>query len=163
MNITAELNLFLPKPALLKLYYALIHSHLLYGLAIWGSTFPSNLNKLASLRNKAVKLVTGGKYQDHGTPFYSQLNVLKLLDLVKHETAKIVHCHLHPLLLPLFIKSSQKFTRVTTAVNSSSSLTLHSPGYSTNQLHRSTMYKGVKIRNNIYFAIKSEVITQKMV
>ena len=77
-------------------------------VTIWGSMFPSYLNKLASLQNKAVKLVAGHKYRDHETPFFSQLNVLKLLDLVKHETIKIVHCHLHshlpPLLSPLFIK-----------------------------------------------------------
>ena len=50
---------FLPKLALLKLHYALVHSHLRYGLAIHGLTFPSYLNKLASLLNKAVKLVAG--------------------------------------------------------------------------------------------------------
>ena len=91
----AKSKSFLPKPALLRLYYALVHSHLLYCVAICGSTFPSYLNKLASLHNKAVKLVAGGKYQDHVTPFYSQLNVLKLSNLVKHKIAKIVHHHLH--------------------------------------------------------------------
>ena len=93
VGILAKLKLFLPKPAFLKLYYALVHSSLLHGLAIWGSTFPSYMNKLASLQIKAVKLVAGGIYRDHVTPFYCQLNILKLSDSVKHETAKIVHCH----------------------------------------------------------------------
>ena len=90
-----------------------MHFHLLYGLAIWGSTFPSYLNKLASLQNKAAKIVAGSKYRDHVTSFYSQLNVLKLSDLFKHETAKIVHRHLHfhlsPLLSPRFISSLVKY------------------------------------------------------
>ena len=34
------LKSFLPKPALLKLYHALVHFHLLYGLAVWDSIFP---------------------------------------------------------------------------------------------------------------------------
>ena len=127
--ILAKLKSLLSILALLKLYYALVLSHLLYSLAVWGSTFFANLNKLASLQNKAVKLVAGGKYQDHMTLFYSQFSILKLSDLVKHETPKIVHSHLHfhlpALLLPLFIKSSQISTRITRAVNSSCSHTLH--------------------------------------
>ena len=105
---------------------------MLYGVAIWGSTFLSFLNKLASLQNKAVKRVAGGKYRDHVIPFYSQLNVLQLSGLVKNETAKIVLATF----ISLFIKSSQIFTRVTRAVNSSSSLTLHIFRYSTNRLQR---------------------------
>ena len=117
------------------------------------------MNRLASLQNKAIKLVAGGKYRDHVAPFYSQLNVLKLSDLVKHETAKIVHRHLHShlpsLQSPLFKKSSQTSPRITKAVNSSCNQTLHIPRYSTNQLQKSIMYTGVKIWNNIPLPIKS--------
>jgi len=35
----------LPKEILLNLYYALVHPHLLYGLLVWGSTYPSYLKK----------------------------------------------------------------------------------------------------------------------
>ena len=72
VGMHAKLKSFLPKPAFLKLYYALVQSPLLYGLAIWGFTVSSHLNKLTSLQDKAVKLVAGGKYRDHVTPFYFQ-------------------------------------------------------------------------------------------
>ena len=39
VGILAELKSFSPKPALLKLNYALVHFHLLYGLTIWGFSF----------------------------------------------------------------------------------------------------------------------------
>ena len=91
----AKLKSFLPQPALPKLHYASVHSYLLCGLPVWGFTFPSYLNKLASLQAKAVKHDVGFKYRDHMTSFYSQLLVLKLSDLVKHETAEIVHRLLH--------------------------------------------------------------------
>ena len=104
------------------------HCALLYGLNICGSTYPSDLTKLASLQNRAIKLVAGGKYRDYANPFYSQLKVLELSDLVKHETAKIVRCkfhfHLHPQLPPLFIKFSHLPTRTTRAVNSSCQLVI---------------------------------------
>jgi len=46
------------------LYYALIHPHLLYGLSIWGSNYPSYLKKLNILQNKAIKLISGGSSRD---------------------------------------------------------------------------------------------------
>ena len=95
VSILAQLKSFLPKPAFLRLYYALVYFYLLYSLAIWGSTFPSYLNILASQPNKAVKRVDGNKYRDDLTHFYAQLNVLKLSDLIKHETATFLPIFLH--------------------------------------------------------------------
>ena len=65
-------------------------SHLQYGLIIWGSTFKTCLKKLTTLQNKAVKIVGGGKYFDHATPYYSKLRILKLVDLLKLEKALFV-------------------------------------------------------------------------
>ena len=55
VGIISKLCHFLPTNALLNVYYAFIHPHLLYGLPIWGSSFPSHLKKLIVLQNKAIK------------------------------------------------------------------------------------------------------------
>ena len=39
IGIILELKSFLPPSALLKLYYALVHPHLLYGHLVWGRTY----------------------------------------------------------------------------------------------------------------------------
>ena len=70
----ANQNSFVLKPAFRKLYYALEQSHLLYGLAIRGFTLSSYLSKLASLRNKAIRLGAGSKYRDHVTGSFCILN-----------------------------------------------------------------------------------------
>ena len=41
VGIMSKLKHFLPQSAMIKLYYALVHPHLLYGLIIWGQIFPS--------------------------------------------------------------------------------------------------------------------------
>lgn len=46
VGIITKLTLFMPKNVLLKIYYSSIHPHLLYGVLIWGATFPSYLKKL---------------------------------------------------------------------------------------------------------------------
>ena len=84
---------FHPQSVMIKLYYALVHPHLLYGLIIWGQNFPSYLRKLSSLHNKPIKLSCCGSCQDHVTPYFKQLGVPKLPDLRDLETAKFVHLH----------------------------------------------------------------------
>ena len=95
----------------------MVHSHLLYGLVVWRSTFPSYLKKLNSMQDKAVKLIAGGNYLDRAMPYYSKLNILKLTDIYKLETAKFVHRFMHNTLpqsfSDFFVKASQISGRTT--------------------------------------------------
>ena len=47
----------------------MVHSHLLYGIVIWGNTHDNHLKRLIIFQNKAVKIVAGGQRNDHVTPF----------------------------------------------------------------------------------------------
>jgi len=68
-GILCKLIHVLPEKPLFKLYYFLIHPHLLYGLVAWSSNFSFYLTKLSSLQNKAIKLIGGGTYHDDATPY----------------------------------------------------------------------------------------------
>ena len=57
VGILAKARPFLTNSTILKLYYTLFHTHLTYGLIVWGSTFKSYVNKLSTLQNKAVKII----------------------------------------------------------------------------------------------------------
>ena len=61
----------------------------------WGSTFPTYLHKLASIQNKAMKLIGGGHILESSTHFYAKLKILKVFDLYKFETAKLVHDYMN--------------------------------------------------------------------
>jgi len=43
------------------------------------------------LQNKALRIITKGKFRDHLTLFYAKQKILKLLDLFKYEGAKFMH------------------------------------------------------------------------
>ena len=87
-----RLKAVLPREALCKIiYFALFHSHLLYGLVVWESTFHKYMSKLERLQNKALKIIGDGTARESPTPFYGQLKILKLTDLYKFEIAKLVH------------------------------------------------------------------------
>jgi len=93
VGILCKVRHYMPQKTLEMLYYALIHLHLLYGLSIWGSTYPSYLKKLNILQNKAIKLISRGFPWDLATPYYSYLKILKLENLFKIEVGKLVHFH----------------------------------------------------------------------
>ena len=62
-----------------------------YGIITWSSTYKTNLKKLATLQNKAVKIVGNGRWNDRATPYFAKLKILKLQNLVKLETAAFVY------------------------------------------------------------------------
>ena len=73
VGIICKLKFVLPKDALIKLYYALFHPHLLYSLVIWGSTYPNYLMRISTLQNKVVKLVGSDAFQYRATHFSTNL------------------------------------------------------------------------------------------
>ena len=50
VGILSKLKYFLPQDAVLKLYYALIHSHLNYGILAWSNTYHSYFLKLMRIK-----------------------------------------------------------------------------------------------------------------
>jgi len=72
------------------LYYTLIHSHLTYGLLLWGSTYKTFLHKLEVLQNKAIRSITNSKYNESTEPVYKQLGILPLPKLYQLEAAKFM-------------------------------------------------------------------------
>ena len=91
VGILNKLKYFLPSSALLNLYYALIHSHFNYGLAVWGSSYPTYLSKLKLLQNKAIRIVTFSHMSASSKLLYIKSNILPLPKLFKFEVAKIVY------------------------------------------------------------------------
>ena len=83
----------IPTSALLKLYYAFVHPHLLNGHIVWRFSYATYLKIFSVFQNKAVLLQEGGAYRDHVTLFYSALKTFKLHDLFKHKVAKTVFRH----------------------------------------------------------------------
>jgi hypothetical protein len=81
----------LTSKALKILYYALVHSHLLYCLPIYSSTRKKNLDSLYILQKKCIRTISNAKYNSHTQPLFSALNILPLPDLITQQILLIMH------------------------------------------------------------------------
>ena len=132
------------------LCYVLEHPHLTYGILIWGSTYKSYLNTLQLLQNKAMRAITRQRSSNRITPIYCRLQVLKINDLYKPETAKFMRQFSNKPLPALF----EKYFTCTTFVHCHSNRTSERnnnflPHFSISRLLRSIRFSGVKIWNSI--------------
>ena len=91
VGILHKIKNFLPISALLRVYYSLVHSHLSYGIIIWGSAYKSHVGKLASLQNKAMRAVGVAEWNESSSPLYFKFKVLKLYNMHKYELANFMH------------------------------------------------------------------------
>ena len=150
VGILNKLKYFLPSSGLLKLYYALIHSHFNYGLAVWGTTYPTYLNKLKLLQNKAIRIVTFSHKSTSSKPLYIKSNILPLPKLFEFEIVKIVYFYKFNLLPKIFdnyFSYAKSCHSRTTRFSLNNQLTISL--FKSNQTQRSIKYIGPKIWNSI--------------
>ena len=137
------------------LYYALVHPHLTYGILIWGSTYKSYLNTLQLSQNKVMRAIIKQRSSDKITPTYRRLQVLKIYDLYKLETAKFMHQFSDKSLIEKYFTCIiEKYFTCITFVHRHSTRTSERndyflPHFSTSRLQRSIRFFGVKIWNSI--------------
>ena len=72
----------LSEKALKTLYYSLIHCHLVYGIHVWSSSSPSNLNGLVKMQKNAIRIMTDSNYNAHTLPLFKKMVILPLESLM---------------------------------------------------------------------------------
>lgn len=74
LHLFRKLKPMLTKQYLLTVYFALFHSHLSYGLEVWGHA--AGCKDVLLLQKKAVRLISSADYHEHCRPLFSKLNIL---------------------------------------------------------------------------------------
>ena len=68
------------------LYSGLIHSHLVFGLPLWGFATKGRLNALKIKQKRAIRKVHNLRYRDHTNEFFAKSHILKLDELIEYTT-----------------------------------------------------------------------------
>ena len=139
------------------LHHALIKPHFLYAILIWGSTCSTekksskNITKQCCSSNCWLPQTT----EQHISPAYSKLGILKLDDLYKSEIANFMFNYSNSTLpksvQSLFIQSIDVHSHFT---RSNSNINFYFPSFKTSRLQQSFKYQGVKIWNKISPTLK---------
>jgi hypothetical protein len=91
---------FVEQNARIKLYYAMIHSHLSYCINVYGCAYSTNLQRLRVKQKEAIRIISNVGYRDHTPPLFKKNFVLPLDEMIKFAKLKFMHCYAN-LKLPL--------------------------------------------------------------
>ena len=72
---------------LIQLHYSLVYPFLTYGLIVWGNTYGTTLNLVVVLQKKAVPIIIYSHRDANSSQLFSQLGLMKFMDLVTIHTA----------------------------------------------------------------------------
>ena len=73
---------------ILSLYYSLFQSHLGYGLTAWG--FSKYIDRIAQTQKRAIRVISGLKYNDSTKVAFSELKILTVEQLFKYQYVSLM-------------------------------------------------------------------------
>ncbi len=64
---------FVDEFSLRKLYFSMVHSHLSYGINVYGCATSTALEKLRIMQKKAIRVISNANYRAHTAPLFREL------------------------------------------------------------------------------------------
>jgi hypothetical protein len=99
IGIMCKMRNMLSKDILLTLYHSLFLPYLNYGILCW----QSKANDIFKLQKKALRIISGEKYNAHTDPLFKKFNLLKLADIASLQELKFCYKLEHKLLPSYFL------------------------------------------------------------
>ena len=90
------------KNILLSIYYALFHSHLSYGLCVWGHADERYTDRLELAKKRAVRVISGAEFLAPTKQLFSDLKLLNVDQLFSHQYACLMWDFKHNMLPKCF-------------------------------------------------------------
>ena len=136
----------------MSLYFSLVHSSLNYGACVWGNADEIHLNKIRVLQKKVVRTIANAEYNDHSTPLFKELKILKFNDILQMQLACLMFDYDHGNLPRCFNNYFNKVSNIHNHLTRGSTTGKISENVVINtSTHGFTMFKfiGPKVFNNI--------------
>ena len=73
------------------LYFAMIHSHIVYCINVYSCANKTALEKLKLKQKQAIRIITNSGYRDHTEPLFAKLKILNLDMLIRYSALKFMH------------------------------------------------------------------------
>ena len=141
---------------LINLYYTLIYPFLIYGLVVWGNTYPTNIKLLFILKKRTTRMVTFSKFDKHSSQLFKLANILNFFDLVTFHVSIFMfkfHNKLLPAVLGNYFLLTSKVHNYNTRLSSNHAYSL--PTARTNYGIFNIRFTGAKVLNSIEAEFKN--------
>ena len=151
---------FLRKNALIPIYYGHIHSHLKYGILLWGSMInQSQLKRLQKFQDKAIYLLdhlkdTKSIYLDYKIP-----NLEKLIRIEQQKFAYRLIKDLLPVNLAKLVRTDHKGSNLlkTHKYSTRFKAELNLPATKSAQYHSSFLHQSIKVFSTLPTHLKKKL------
>jgi hypothetical protein len=77
------------------LYFAMVHSHIVYCINIYSCANTTSLNKLRIKQKEAIRIISNACFREHTALLFAQLSILPLDHLIKLHILKFMHSFFH--------------------------------------------------------------------
>jgi len=82
---------FVNQGTLIMLYFAMVHSHIVYCMNVYGCANKTALEKLRIKQKQAIRIITNSGFRDHTEPLFAKLNIMNIDMLIKYSALKFMH------------------------------------------------------------------------
>lgn len=107
--ILSKVKNILSNNTLKTLYTSLVHSHIDYGLTIWGNS--NHIDRLFKLQKKSLRIINKKPYNSHTEPLFKNCGIMQIYDQYKYNILKFMY-QLKYQKLPISFHSFPYFTQL---------------------------------------------------
>jgi len=146
----------LPPEILRLIYFAFVHSHLSYGIEIYGNTTANHLSELLVLNNRLLRILQHKPFKTHTTDLYNTYFTLPLQLMHTYQILVFMHRYVHhrnelPVIFSTYFEENKLIHHHDTR---------HKHDFHTHLVHtefgkRSIKYKGCILWNSLPVDIKA--------
>jgi hypothetical protein len=86
---------FVTPAAMKMLYFAMVHSHIVYCLNVFSCANVTTLKPLKLKQKEAIRIICNAGYRDHTGPLFKRLGILPFDELVTYSQLKFMHSFYH--------------------------------------------------------------------
>ena len=137
------------------LYYAFVHSHLSYGVEIYGNSYQTCMSRLIVVNNKILRILQNQSLRTHVCELYVSYNALTIPALHKLKILTLVHKFFHhrqklPTIFTSYFNTNQTLYNYNTRGKNN----LYVDSCNTRIGQKSVRHKGPKLWNELPTSLK---------
>ena len=95
IDILSKANKRLHKPSLFTFWYSFDYPYLIYCNQVWGSNYPTVINKLVLIQKKLVRIITCSPYRTRTEPLMYANKMLSVSDINRYLTGTFMYQCIH--------------------------------------------------------------------